>query len=246
MIKFFRNIRKQLAAQNKTAAYLRYAIGEIILVVIGILIALQINNWNENRLEKRSENKILGNLHSEFAENLKDLENINVQLQETINSMEKVFGLFRTEDLPYTSHQLDSLLSQSLNSPTWKPSDFVLNELKNSGGLSKLGNEDLKRLLFEWSRSFAELQEIQTQTENTNIALIHYIKQHGSLRNIDHLGKYFTYPPSNIHQGNQILLKEFQFENYIDDKLYILRQQVEFFKTTKTLISKILKLTEPT
>lgn len=245
MIKFFRNIRKQLAAQNKTAAYLRYAIGEIILVVIGILIALQINNWNENRLEKRSENKILGNLHSEFAENLKNLENINVQLQETINSMEKIFEVFRMETHPYTPYQIDSLLSESLNSPTWKPSDFVLNELKNSGGLSKLGNEDLKRLLFEWSRSFAELQEIQTQTENTNIELIHYIKQHGSLRNIDHLGKYFSYPRSNIHQGNQILLKEFQFENYIDDKLYILKQQVEFYKTTKTLISKILKLTEP-
>ncbi|WMI67870.1 DUF6090 family protein [Mangrovimonas sp. YM274] len=244
MIKFFRNIRKQLAAQNKTAAYLRYAIGEIILVVIGILIALQINNWNENRLEKRSENKILGNLHSEFAENLKDLENINVQLQETINSMEKIFEVFRMETHPYTPYQIDSLLSESLNSPTWKPSDFVLNELKNSGGLSKLGNEDLKRLLFEWSRSFAELQEIQTQTENTNIELIDYIKQHGSLRNIDHLGKYFSYPRSNIHQGNQILLKEFQFENYIDDKLYILKQQVEFYKTTKSLISKILKLTK--
>jgi len=49
MIRFFRNIRQKLATQNKVASYLRYAIGEIILVVIGILIALQINNWNENR-----------------------------------------------------------------------------------------------------------------------------------------------------------------------------------------------------
>ena len=49
MLRFFRNIRKELAAENKVTAYLRYAIGEIILVVIGILIALQINNWNERR-----------------------------------------------------------------------------------------------------------------------------------------------------------------------------------------------------
>ena len=49
MIRFFRNIRQKLAAENKVMAYLRYAIGEIILVVIGILIALQINNWNERR-----------------------------------------------------------------------------------------------------------------------------------------------------------------------------------------------------
>lgn len=49
MIKFFRNIRQNLLSEGKTGRYLKYAFGEIILVVIGILIALQINNWNENR-----------------------------------------------------------------------------------------------------------------------------------------------------------------------------------------------------
>ena len=49
MIKFFRKIRQNLIIENKTSKYFKYAIGEIILVVIGILIALQINNWNENR-----------------------------------------------------------------------------------------------------------------------------------------------------------------------------------------------------
>ena len=49
MIKFFRKIRQNLLSEGKTEKYLKYAIGEIVLVVIGILIALQINNWNENR-----------------------------------------------------------------------------------------------------------------------------------------------------------------------------------------------------
>ncbi|TFV95649.1 hypothetical protein E4S40_05355 [Algoriphagus kandeliae] len=49
MIKFFRKIRQDLLSEGKTRKYLKYAIGEIVLVVIGILIALQINNWNENR-----------------------------------------------------------------------------------------------------------------------------------------------------------------------------------------------------
>ena len=52
MIGFFRRIRRQLADENKSAKYLRYAIGEIILVVIGILIALSINNWNQNQNEQ--------------------------------------------------------------------------------------------------------------------------------------------------------------------------------------------------
>ena len=59
MIKFFRHIRQNLLMENKTSRYFKYAIGEIILVVIGILIALQINNWNEKRkIEKEIQTKI--------------------------------------------------------------------------------------------------------------------------------------------------------------------------------------------
>ena len=54
MIKFFRRIRQQLLTENKLAKYLLYAIGEIILVVIGILIALQINNWNTSKIESKN------------------------------------------------------------------------------------------------------------------------------------------------------------------------------------------------
>ena len=62
MIKFFRNIRKDLMEKNKTSRYIKYAIGEIILVVIGILIALQINNWNENRKLKAIELNLLSDI----------------------------------------------------------------------------------------------------------------------------------------------------------------------------------------
>lgn len=51
MIKFFRKIRQQLLNENKTSKYLKYAIGEIVLVMIGILLALQVNNWNNERKE---------------------------------------------------------------------------------------------------------------------------------------------------------------------------------------------------
>ena len=59
MIRFFRKIRQQLAIDNKPLRYMRYAFGEVVLVVIGILIALQINNWNEI---KKTESKIRNSL----------------------------------------------------------------------------------------------------------------------------------------------------------------------------------------
>jgi len=92
MIKFFRNIRKRLVAESKFSKYLLYAIGEIILVVIGILIALQINNWNENRKLENSKEKLMFALKQEFKVNknvleqyLKGLHNNNAQLNQVVN-----------------------------------------------------------------------------------------------------------------------------------------------------------------
>ena len=75
MIKFFRKIRQQLLLENKTATYLKYAIGEIILVVIGILIALQINNWNEQR---KTINKEKGYIRAIYQDLQKDLNRISI------------------------------------------------------------------------------------------------------------------------------------------------------------------------
>ncbi|OIQ40982.1 MAG: hypothetical protein BM563_02180 [Bacteroidetes bacterium MedPE-SWsnd-G1] len=66
MLKLFRSIRKKLLSENKTNQYLKYAIGEIFLVVIGILIALQINNWNQNRLVTNQEHKLLLELKTDL------------------------------------------------------------------------------------------------------------------------------------------------------------------------------------
>jgi hypothetical protein len=74
MIKFFRKIRQNLIMENKTSKYLKYAIGEIVLVVIGILIALQINSWNDERKAKIVENNFFANVLLDLE---KDNENLN-------------------------------------------------------------------------------------------------------------------------------------------------------------------------
>lgn len=73
MIKFFRHIRQNLLKENETGKYLKYAIGEIVLVVIGILIALSINNWNENRKNAIEETKILQELKNSISTDIKQL-----------------------------------------------------------------------------------------------------------------------------------------------------------------------------
>jgi len=85
MIKFFRHIRQNLIMENKTSIYLKYAIGEIVLVVVGILIALQINNWNELRKERKLEVVVLNDIKDNIIRNniliddaIKTIDEINV------------------------------------------------------------------------------------------------------------------------------------------------------------------------
>jgi len=74
MIRFFQNIRKQLAAENKVTSYLRYAIGEIVLVVVGILIALSINNWNEQRKTENRIVEILKEVQNDLGKNIMEAD----------------------------------------------------------------------------------------------------------------------------------------------------------------------------
>jgi hypothetical protein len=76
MIKFFRKIRYDLMEKNKTGKYLKYAIGEIILVVIGILIALSINNWNEIHKEGSEELKIISEIQSNLKQSMKEVKSV--------------------------------------------------------------------------------------------------------------------------------------------------------------------------
>ncbi|MCX2718905.1 DUF6090 family protein [Lentiprolixibacter aurantiacus] len=71
MLHFFRKTRRDLLANSKFFKYLKYAIGEILLVVIGILIALQVNNWNEERIDRNRETQVL----KELRDDLVDTEN---------------------------------------------------------------------------------------------------------------------------------------------------------------------------
>ncbi len=91
MIKLFRHIRKSLLMENKTSKYFKYAIGEIVLVVIGILIALQINNWNENKKINRSINTTLTLLKDEIMTNrnkINQVKDYHVMVRDTLQKID--------------------------------------------------------------------------------------------------------------------------------------------------------------
>jgi hypothetical protein len=83
--------------KNKTGKYFKYAIGEIVLVVIGILIALQINNWNEQRKMNAQEQELLEGLEVEFTINFNRLEYVLQLHQNSIDSANEIMTYFNTD-----------------------------------------------------------------------------------------------------------------------------------------------------
>jgi hypothetical protein len=151
MIKFFRSLRKQLLLENRTAKYLTYAIGEIVLVVIGILIALQINTWSNEHDNRKLERTYLEALHFEITEDLQFYSNVADSLKKQKASAQHILRFLENPEAKIT----DSLLfintfrncadgeNLTRTEVTWK-------ELQSTGRLSLIRNKDLVRQLFEY------------------------------------------------------------------------------------------------
>jgi len=97
MINFFRRIRKQLADDNKPLKYIRYAIGEILLVVVGILIALQINTWNEQQKQNKLEKEYYCRLLEDVMQDREQVTNLIAQSEARLKASNEAVRLLQKE-----------------------------------------------------------------------------------------------------------------------------------------------------
>lgn len=153
MIKLFRNIRKTLLKEGKTSKYLKYAIGEIVLVVIGILIALQINNWNESKKNEEKEHKYLSNINREIINDSLGLERSWFKnRQKKIECLEKakqyVMGNYIPED---TLLFISNVGFGGINSrASFMGSSNTYKELVSTGNLSLISNDSIRNLVVQY------------------------------------------------------------------------------------------------
>ena len=157
MIKFFRHIRHSLINQNKMGKYFKYAIGEIILVVIGILIALQINNWNSDRINKLIETEYLDRLKEETLWNIEQL-NYNASLYlKSSKQINEAIEYIESDDV-----ESRIVLDRPNYIHPWIIKESTYNELVSTGDLKIISDVPLRDLLDEVN-SFAYFAEQQLQ-----------------------------------------------------------------------------------
>lgn len=183
MIKFFRRIRQQLLKENKLSRYLIYAIGEIVLVVIGILIALSINNWNETQKELKKEHDVLIQLKEEYQTNLAQLKEKMGQRYKTIAAS---LSLLSDTDQGKIIHG-DSLASTFANlylDPTFDP---IQNDLISSGSIRLIQNKELKQYLSNWSADVVALREVEALWSQQVLTMVApFARETGLARNALH------------------------------------------------------------
>jgi hypothetical protein len=157
VIKFFRQIRQNLVIENKTSKYFKYAIGEIILVVIGILIALQINNWNEEQNDKKIELGYMQNIVEDLNDDIeiyKNFENSNHIIYSLIDSIvPNIKSTDRTSKISDISYWVRKVTMQ------WNiihPVERTFEEMKSSGHLRLIKHKDIANAISNYYNSLSE------------------------------------------------------------------------------------------
>ncbi len=245
MMKIFRNIRQKLASENKVMAYLRYAIGEILLVVIGILIALQVNNWNENRINHGQEVIILKSLKTEMAEN-------QTLLSIEINKHSKVLKLLKELNSNLSPNPdeindstLDSLMYGLSWLPHYSPNDGVINSTINSGKITLIKSNELSSKLSSWNSLLDEYNNAYKWTERDVFEqVVPYIKGKYPFKRIL---KYFgneIKASSKFKYSKYKLLSDIGFESLVSNRIIDARDILDAARELYKFQDEILALIE--
>ncbi|WP_157473340.1 DUF6090 family protein [Eudoraea adriatica] len=221
MIKFFRKIRQKMLTENKFSKYLLYAIGEIVLVVIGILIALQLNNLNEIDKVKDTEILYLNALHDEFSNNLIEVERVMKLNAKGLAYANALLNKMGTSDLDLTEKVFDSLMYRTIMAEIqYRPSPGILIELVNSGKLSIISNKELRLKLASWDGILTSVLFQEEEHSKPRYKLIDLMNKWGngrkSLKNALANNRFaLEISNSPFKLSSKVLIKNIEFDNQL-------------------------------
>ena len=221
MIKFFRHIRQRMLKENKMSKYLLYAIGEIVLVVIGIMIALNLNIRNEEFKTHQKQANYLQLIRVEMGNNLASLSQERRELNTSIASMQQMLELMGDDAVSDTTSEtalsqiISSILSKSISV---KYENGAMTELLASGGLKDIENDSIRGVLASWEGELVKLREQEHELNELWNRSNLYCEANTSLRTIFDQTKYSGYVEienRSTNISNKHVLNSTEFENIL-------------------------------
>ena len=162
MIGFFRRIRKKFADDNQFLKYSRYAIGEILLVVIGILIALQVNTWNEQRINKKIELVYINRLINEVAHDTSYFKLIKNNFASNEFRTRRISKIWKSKIKDFDSILYINDFTKAGDISPWFDEPIGWKQLIQTGDLKLIRDKDLLDILFNYYNS------IKKKSDNFN------------------------------------------------------------------------------
>ncbi len=147
MIHFFRKIRQGLLTDNRLSKYLLYAVGEIVLVVIGILIALSVNTFNEKKKDRELEAFTLHSLYDELSANEKELQKTMEYHHRSTQALATLMTINSENYASYPKGALDSILGEAQWAWTFNPKMGVIKSIIATGQIRNIQNEELRMFI---------------------------------------------------------------------------------------------------
>jgi len=182
MLRFFRIIRKKLIDEDNIRKYLLYATGEILLVVIGILIALQVNNWNEERILRNIEQRYLTDLISDLQQDSTALHVLSIEAKKTSTSKSIILDMMDNQRI-----ETDSLLTHFYNQwgayNIFNPVTTTIDEMKSGDGLGVIRDTKLRRHLVSHYNFYENFKQEEQLFQNGTKEIFRLSRQH--LKNIN-------------------------------------------------------------
>lgn len=249
MLRFFRKIRFKLFRENKFTHYLLYALGEIILIVIGILIAMEIGNWNEQRKIRQLEQVYLHGLQSEFEQSRNKLQTLIEVNRNVYEDAKKIADYITTGYFP-EEQQLSILMFNAFSyEQAYNPNNSLLNEIISAGYLKNISNIQLRKELSSWESLIQSIHRQEATLREQREIVVDIIRKEGSMRTIFEqasiIDKEMGLQKSNQQHGNLTVIESREFENNLLP--YILTgmmMESEHYRPLLDRINKILELIE--
>ena len=229
--------------EKRFSSYLFYALGEIILVVAGILIALQIDNWNTKKKNLDAERAYLKSLNIEFSTNLVTLENTLKENEDLIKALDKLTGLFDPDTLESISEKEVALFLNPLGKEVvYYPVRGVMNDIISSGNLNLIRNSELRQKIASFNNELKRVENQERVASEIRANVMQLTSQNGSFAMMfAEISGNKTRVPEFRPKSNKQLFTVLELENNLElYKQVTLTTNNYFYKGLKKNIEDIL------
>jgi len=228
--------------ENKTSKYLKYAFGEIVLVVIGILLALQISEWNTNYKRHKTETQLLEDIHKEFLDNKEQFKVVISYHKISFDATETLLNMMPIDLSKIKIDTIVSLLDKTYHNWTFNPQQSTINTLINTSSFDIISNVELRKLLQNWTDLYLDYNEEEMDLRNQVVNLYRpYMTKHYETRYVKNRRPF--------EELNWDFLQSIEFKNFvgIQHRMLdnILNGDLNELEILSQTMDRIIELTKP-